>query len=53
VDPPVVIAAARSVHLMVLVDTPGAIDLADEIVARFEAFEDQPLKIEPRRWTPS
>lgn len=49
VDPPVSIAAARSVHLLVLVDTPGAIDLPDDVVARFEAFEDQPLTIELRR----
>jgi len=49
VDPPVLIAAARSVHLLVLVDTPGAIDLPDDVVARFEAFEGQPLTIELRR----
>jgi len=49
VDPPFLIAAARSVHLLVLVDTPGAIDLPDDVVARFEAFEDQPLTIEVRR----
>ena len=49
VDPPAVIAAARSVHLLVLVDTPGAIDLPDDVVARFEAFEDRPLTIEVRR----
>jgi len=49
VDPPLAIAVARSVHLLVLVDTPGAIELPDEIVARFEAFEDQPLTIELRR----
>ena len=48
-DPPVSIAAARSVHLLVLVDTPGAIDLPDDVVARFEAFEDQPLTIELRQ----
>ena len=49
VDPPVLIVAARSVHLLVLVDTPGAIDLPDDVVARFEAFEGQPLTIELRR----
>ena len=49
VDPPVAIATARSVHLLVLVDAPGAIDLPDDVVARFEAFEDQPLTIELRR----
>lgn len=48
-DPPVAIATARSVHLLVLVDAPGAIDLPDDVVARFEAFEDQPLTIELRR----
>ena len=47
VDPPVLIAAARSVHLLVLADTPGAIDLPDDVVARFEAFEDQPLTLRP------
>jgi acyl-CoA thioesterase FadM len=46
VDPPLAIAIARSVHLLVLVDTPGAIDLPVEIVARFEAFEDQALNFE-------
>lgn len=49
VDPPVSIAAARSVHLLLLVDTPGAIDLPDDIVNRFEAFEGQPLTVELRR----
>ena len=49
VDPPVAIATARSVHLLVLVDAPGAIDLPDDVVARFEAFEDQPLTIKLRR----
>ena len=49
VDPPVAIATARSVHLLVLVDAPGAIDLPDDVVTRFEAFEDQPLTIELRR----
>jgi len=48
VDPPLAVAIARSVHLLVLVDTPGAIDLPVEIVARFEAFEDQPLNFELR-----
>jgi acyl-CoA thioesterase FadM len=49
VDPPVAIATTRSVHLLVLIDTPGAIELPDDVVARFEAFEDQPLTIELRQ----
>jgi acyl-CoA thioesterase FadM len=45
VDPPVTIAFARSVHLVVRLDSPGAIDLPDDVVRRFEAYEERPLRL--------
>lgn len=42
------VAVARSVHLLVLLDTPGAIDLPDDVVEKFEAFEGRPLPFAPR-----
>jgi acyl-CoA thioesterase FadM len=38
-DPPRTIALGTSVHVAVRFDTPGALPLPDDVVARFEAFE--------------
>lgn len=43
VNPPAVIAVARSVHLVVRRDTPGAIELPDDIIERFENYEGRRL----------
>ncbi len=43
VDPPAVIAVARSVHLVVRVDAPGAVELPVDVVQRFESYEGRPL----------
>lgn len=44
VDPPTAVALARSVHLVVRRDRPGAIDLPEDIAGRFEHFEGRPLR---------
>lgn len=43
VGPAAPVAAARSVHLVVRLDAPGAIDLPDDVVTRFETYERRPL----------
>jgi len=43
VDPALPIAVATSVHVVVRVDTPGAIELPDDVVEKFESYEGQPL----------
>lgn len=43
VEPAVPIAVARSVHLVVRFDTPGSIELPDDVVGLFEAYEGHPL----------
>lgn len=43
VDPPIAVAVARSVHLIVRDDEPGAIDLPTDLLDRFEAFEGHRL----------
>lgn len=43
VDPPGTVAVARSVHLIVIGDAPEAIELPDEVVGRFEAYEGHRL----------
>jgi acyl-CoA thioesterase FadM len=45
VDPPLTIALARSVHLVVRFETPGAIELPDDVVNRFEAYEGRTLEL--------
>ena len=42
-DPPVAVAVARSVHLVVHVGAPGAIELPEDVVERFEAYEGRRL----------
>lgn len=42
-DSPGTVARARSVHLVVQLDLPGAIALPDDVVQRFEAYEGRPL----------
>jgi acyl-CoA thioesterase FadM len=42
------VAVARSVHLLVLLDAPGAIDLPDDVVEGFESFEGRPLPFAAR-----
>lgn len=44
VDPPVTIAVARSVHLVVRLEAPGAIGLPDDVTERFEAYEGRLLR---------
>jgi acyl-CoA thioesterase FadM len=39
VEPAQPIAVARSVHLVVRFDTPGSIELPDDVVGQFEAYE--------------
>jgi acyl-CoA thioesterase FadM len=39
------IAVAQSVHLVVRLDAQGAIDLPDDVVERFEAYEGRPLSM--------
>ena len=54
VDPPVTIAVARSVHVVVNTDAPGAVELPEEIVERFEAYEGRALTGTPgREWPDS
>lgn len=43
VEPPAVVAAAKSVHLVVRLDEPGAIGLPDDVVRRFESYEGRRL----------
>lgn len=43
VHPPVAVAVARSVHLVVGADAPGAIDLPEDVMERFEAYEGRRL----------
>jgi len=43
VDRAALIAVAKSVHLVVRVDTPGAIELPTDVVQRFESYEGRPL----------
>ncbi len=47
VDPPLTIALARSVHVVVRFDAPGAIELPDDVVRRYEAYEQRPLQLPP------
>ena len=37
------IAIAGSVHVVVRFDTPGAIELPDDVVNKFESYEGHPL----------
>lgn len=43
VEPAAPVAIARSVHVVVRFDTPGAIALPDDVVTLFEAYEGHPL----------
>lgn len=43
VDPPVVVAVARSLHLVVRADAPVALDLPEDVVRCFEAYEGRRL----------
>jgi acyl-CoA thioesterase FadM len=45
VDPAVTIASARSVHLVVRFDTPGSIELPDDVLQRYETYEGRPLQL--------
>lgn len=45
VDPPVTVARARSVHVVVRTDTPGAIEIPDELIGPFEAYEGRRLPL--------
>jgi acyl-CoA thioesterase FadM len=45
VDPASTIAVARSVHVVVRFDAPGAIELPDDVLGRFEAYEERPLQL--------
>jgi acyl-CoA thioesterase FadM len=45
VDPASTIALARSVHVVVRFDAPGAIELPDDVVGRYEAYEGRPLQL--------
>ncbi len=47
VDPPVLVAVARSVHLVVRADAPGALDLPEDVVGCFEAYEGRRLSGPP------
>jgi acyl-CoA thioesterase FadM len=44
VEPALTIAAARSVHLVVRFDTPGSIELPDDVLRRYEAYEGRVLQ---------
>ncbi len=43
VDLALPIAVAGSVHVVVRFDTPGAIELPDNVVNKFESYEGHPL----------
>jgi acyl-CoA thioesterase FadM len=45
VDPPSTIAVGRSVHVVVRFDAPGAIELPEDVVRRYEAYEQRPLQV--------
>jgi len=45
VEPAAPVAIARSVHLVVRFDTPGSIELPDDVVTLFEAYEGHPLPV--------
>ncbi len=49
VAPPATIARARSVLLVVRRQTPGAIDLPDDVLQKFEAYEGRAMKWPPPR----
>lgn len=42
-DPPMSVAVGRSVHLVVRFDAPGAIELPEDVVQRFETYEGRRL----------
>lgn len=43
VNPPTAVAVARSVHLVVRLGAPGAIELPEDLVRRFESYEGRRL----------
>ncbi|MFM9033236.1 MAG: acyl-CoA thioesterase [Mycobacterium sp.] len=53
VDPTATIAVARSVHLVVRLEPPGAIELPDDVVRRFESYEGRPLPDGPTPFSPT
>lgn len=42
-DPPMPVAVGRSVHLVVRFDAPGAIELPEDVLERFETYEGRRL----------